>query len=67
MTVDATQEPELTLDKSTTTTTYSSVGDLIDYSYDVENTGNVTLAEPVTITDDKTTATCALSLSLIHI
>ena len=47
--------------KSTTTDTYAAVGDLIDYSYDVTNSGNVTLAEPVTIADDKTTATCALS------
>jgi uncharacterized repeat protein (TIGR01451 family) len=53
--------PVLTLLKSTTTTTYSAVGDLIDYSYLVTNTGNVTLAEPVTIADDKTTATCAPS------
>ena len=61
VTVDATQTPALTLVKSTTTTTYSVVGDTIDYSYDVTNSGNVTLAEPVTIADDKTTATCALS------
>jgi len=55
--ISATQTSELTLVKSTTTTTYAAVADLIDYSYSVENTGNVMLAEPVTISDDKTTAT----------
>ena len=61
VTVNATQTPELTLVKSTTTASYAAVGDLIDYSYAVSNSGNVTLAEPVTIADDKTTATCAVS------
>ncbi len=59
--VTATQTPALTLVKSTTTTNYATPGDVLDYSYSVTNIGNVTLAEPVTIADDKTPATCALS------
>jgi uncharacterized repeat protein (TIGR01451 family) len=39
-------EPALTLVKSTTSTGYSAVGDALDYSYAVTNSGNVTLTEP---------------------
>ena len=31
---------------------------MISYSYEVKNTGNVTLAGPVTVSDDKATVTC---------
>ena len=58
VTVNATQTPALTLDKSTTTTTYAAVGDLIDYSYSVTNSGNVSLAGQVTVRDDKATVSC---------
>lgn len=54
--VTATQAPALTLDKSTSTPTYDSVGDLIEYSYLVTNNGNVTLAGPITIDDDRIVA-----------
>ena len=37
---------------------YDSVGDVISYSYLVTNTGNVRLAGPVTVADDKATVTC---------
>ncbi len=57
VTVDATQSPALTIDKSTTTTTYAAPGDAIDYSYLVTNSGNVTLYD-VSVVDDITTATC---------
>jgi uncharacterized repeat protein (TIGR01451 family) len=50
--------PALTLVKSATPATYSQLGDVINYSYLVKNTGNVTLAGPVTVTDDKTSVTC---------
>jgi uncharacterized repeat protein (TIGR01451 family) len=54
-TVDATQTPSLGLVKSSTDTTFAAVGDTLDYSYVVTNTGNVTVTDPVTINDDKAT------------
>ena len=54
-TVTAVQRPALTLVKSATPATYDSVGDVITYSYLVTNSGNVRLAGPVTIADDKST------------
>ncbi len=42
VTVDATQSPSLLIDKTTTTSTYSAVGDTITYDFAVTNNGNVT-------------------------
>jgi uncharacterized repeat protein (TIGR01451 family) len=50
--------PALTLVKTASPTTYSKLGDVINYSYLVKNTGNVSLAGPLSVTDDKTTVTC---------
>ena len=58
VTVNAVLTPALTLDKTSTAPSFSAVGDIIDYSYLVTNTGNTTLAGPVTVADDKTTVTC---------
>jgi LPXTG-site transpeptidase (sortase) family protein len=42
----------LTLDKTTATTGYRAVGDRIDYTYTLTNTGNTTLYAPFNISDD---------------
>ena len=57
-TVTADQMPALSLIKTATPATYSAISEVISYSYLVKNTGNVTLAGPVTVTDDKATVTC---------
>ena len=57
-TVNAIQHETLSLDKSALPATYDSVGDVIAYSYLVTNTGNVRLAGPVTVADDKATVVC---------
>ena len=57
-TVTAIQTKTLLLDKTAAPATYSTVGTIISYSYKVTNTGNVTLAGPVTVADDKATVTC---------
>jgi hypothetical protein len=57
-TVTAVQTSVLTLLKSGRPTTYDEVGDVINYSYVLTNTGNVTLDGPFTVTDDRATVTC---------
>lgn len=50
--------PALTLDKSSTTATYASVGEVVSYNYLVTNTGNVTISALV-VTDNRiATVTC---------
>lgn len=50
---------KLTLAKSITSgDPYTAVGDVIEYSYLLTNTGSVTLTVPFTVTDDKVTVTC---------
>ncbi|WP_313461135.1 hypothetical protein, partial [Stenotrophomonas sp.] len=56
VTINGNQQPALSLDKSTSTTSFDTVGDTLAYSYLVTNTGNVTLTAPVTVTDDRITA-----------
>jgi hypothetical protein len=58
VTVAAKQAPALSLLKSASPMVYSEVGDLIGYRYDVSNTGNVALAGPVSVADDKVSVTC---------
>ncbi|MFO1541464.1 MAG: hypothetical protein ACKOTZ_13655 [Chloroflexota bacterium] len=48
-------EPELTLAKSATESSYDAVGDILHYAFLVTNTGDVPLAGPVSIADDRTT------------
>jgi len=58
-TVTGTQAPDLSVEKTATTTSFAAVGDMIDYDYVVTNTGNVTITDPVTISDDRiATVTC---------
>ena len=53
-TVDrSTPDPALDLDKTATATATPAVGDVIDYTLIVTNTGNVTLTGPFTVTDDR--------------
>ena len=49
---------ELALDKTVTETSFDLVGDELNYSYLVTNSGFAPLLGPVTVTDDKATVTC---------
>jgi hypothetical protein len=50
-------DPKLTLNKTASQQLYSSLGDIINYSYLVTNTGNVSLAGPFMVSDDKLAVT----------
>jgi uncharacterized repeat protein (TIGR01451 family) len=52
-TVTAIQAPALTLIKTADPLTYYQVGQVIAYTYQVSNSGNVSLLGPVTVSDDK--------------
>ena len=69
----------LSLNKTANSTTYTSVGQVIVYTYVVTNIGNTTLTGPFTLTDDKlgtfacgsatsylpgASATCTMSVAL---
>ncbi len=58
-----TQTPRLFVDKTSPTVDFDAVGDLISYSYLVRNTGTVTITNPITISDNKTTATCPANVA----
>ena len=51
--INANQEPALTMVKSALDSSFAAVGDLIDYTYVVTNSGNVTITDPVTVSDDR--------------
>ena len=63
-TVTAEQHPALKLTKTASPTTYDAAGQTISYSYLLENSGNVTLAGPFTVSDNKATVTCPATASL---
>src|SRR6059036_431002 len=52
-TVTAIQTKAITLAKGASPTTYSTVGTVIIYTYTITNSGNVTLAGPFSVSDDK--------------
>ncbi len=53
------QLPMISMTKTATSgLDFSMVGDVITYDYVVLNTGNVTINQDITISDDKTTVTC---------
>src|SRR2546428_11030747 len=52
-TVTARQDKAITLAKSASPTTYSSVGAVITYNYTITNSGNVSLAGPFSVSDNK--------------
>ena len=61
-TVEAIKSPALSVVKTVDPLSFDEVGDVLSYEYLVTNEGNVTLTEPVTVTDDKTTVTCPRNL-----
>jgi uncharacterized repeat protein (TIGR01451 family) len=58
VTVAAVQKPEISVSKSSSTTSFDAVGDQLSYSYLVTNTGNVTLIGSISVSDDKTNVVC---------
>ena len=62
--IEITQDPELTVVKTVTETEFTSVGDVLHYSYLVTNPGGTSLDGPVTVTDDKTAVDCPVVVSL---
>ena len=54
VTLPAAPDPQITVAKSTTKTSFASVGEQIPYSFIVRNTGNVTLSS-IAVSDAKTT------------
>ncbi len=53
-----TQNSTLSLDKTATPKTYTAAGQVISYSYLLNNTGSVTLSAPFAVADNKVTVTC---------
>ncbi len=50
--------PKLTLLKTASPTVYTSVGNIINYSYKLTNNGNVNLQAPFAVADNKTSVIC---------
>ena len=59
-----TAAPDLTVTKVARQTTFSAVGEVITYDYEVENTGNTTLTD-VTVTDDRIASLSCTQASLL--
>ena len=52
-TIDAEQLPALVIEKSADRTSFAALGETVTYNYLVTNTGNVTITDPITVSDDK--------------
>jgi uncharacterized repeat protein (TIGR01451 family) len=52
-TIDAVQSPELAIVKTALTADFSAVGDVLNYEYDVTNSGNITITDPISVSDDR--------------
>ena len=52
------EEPEISLKKTGSPTTFTSAGEEINYTYRVTNTGDVDLEGPVTVSDNKVDVSC---------
>ncbi len=50
--------PEITLNKSAYPVNFSAVGNTIEYTYVITNTGNVPLFAPYSVSDDKVSVSC---------
>lgn len=50
--------PKLTLLKTASPSTYTAVGNVINYTYKLTNDGNVNLQPPYNVVDNKTSVTC---------
>ncbi|WP_237049588.1 OmpA family protein [Solilutibacter oculi] len=53
VTTPVTQTPALTIAKTADKASFSTLGEVITYTYVITNTGNLTLAGPFTVNDDK--------------
>jgi hypothetical protein len=56
--------PALELVKTPAPLTFNRIGAVINYTYELSNTGDVTLAGPFTVTDDRATVACPDTTSL---
>ena len=53
-TVTGQQNPTFSINKSADPTTYDSVGQIITYTYNITNSGNVNITGPIKVVDNKT-------------
>jgi len=61
-TVAADVNPALDLVKTATITDFDAVGDILTYDYEVTNTGNVTITDSISVSDDKiASVSCPIS------
>ena len=63
-TVISIQNTGLTLDKTSPSAVYVLAGDSLNYTYNLKNSGNVTLIGPFSVSDNKTTVVCPSTASL---